>query len=460
VAIGETTRVSGDVGDVGRAHAMANKPMATAVSLMMCAQLYQRVGSACHIVCPMPRAPHDRRAFITQTMGALSGLALLPSPALLLPRLQAQAQPIKVGLIGTGRQGRAILTELAKIPQVEVAALCDRSASRVESAKARAKSAETFTDHKAMLDKRADVTAIIVATPTHLHRAIVQDVIAAGRHVFCESPLASTVEDCQAMATAAAGVKTVCHAGFQGRSNPTYRRAQPLARSELRDTVSMFAQSHRKTSWRFPAGEDETDAQANWRLDPAVSVGLAGELGAQQIDVINWCRGSLPVRVSGRGAVRAHKDGRTVADTIGVDLAWDDGVTMRYEATLANSHGGQFEMIHGINGSIRLAWTHAWLFKEADAPTQGWEVYATRQQVLDQEGIVLIANATQLAEQGQLQSGIGLPHPSLYYALMDFLKSVTEGAPVACSFRDGARSSIVGILANKAVVSGETVQIG
>ena len=107
---------------------------------------------------------------------------------------------------------------------------------------------------------------------------------------------------------------------------------------------------------------------------------------------------------------------------------------------------------HGINGSIRFAWTHAWLFKEADAPTQGWEVYATRQQVMDQAGIVLIATATQLAEQGQVQAGAGRPHPSLYYALMVFLTSVTEKAPVACSFQDGARSSILGIRANQAII--------
>ena len=403
----------------------------------------------------MARTPHDRRTFITRTVGALGGLALLPSPSLLLPRLLAQAKSVRVAVIGTGRQGRAILTELQKIPQVEVAALCDRSAARPESARGRAPKAAVFQDHRALRDPPPDTTAIIVATPTHLHRAIVEDAIAAGRHVFCESPLASTVEDCDAMAAAAASVKTVCHAGFQGRSNPTYRRAQPLVRSELRDLVSWFGQSHRKTTWRFPAGEGETDQAANWRLDPAVSTGLAGEVGAQQMDVAAWCRGSYPSRITGRGGVRLHKDGRTVADTIEVDLTWDDGVGMRYQATLANSHGGAFELVHGINGSIRFAWTHAWLFKEADAPTQGWEVYATRQQVMDQEGIVLIANATQLAEQGQLQAGAGLPHPSLYYALMDFLKSVTESAPVACSFQDGARSSAIGILANRSVVTGE-----
>lgn len=407
---------------------------------------------------PMP-GPQDRRAFIVQTVGALTGLALVPEAVDLLPTLRAQAQAIKVGVIGCGRQGRAILAELQKIPQVEVAAICDRLETRLTLAKQRAGAAEHFTDYRQLLDTRPDVTALVVATPTHLHRQMVVDALAAGRHVFCETPIAATVEDCQAMVAAADAAKTVCHAGFQGRSNPTYRRAQPLVRTELRDAVSMSGQWHRKTSWRFPASTGETEAEANWRLDPAVSAGLAGEVGAQQFDVFHWCRGSLPARVRGRGQVRHHKDGRTVADTIDLDLTWPDDVTLRYSATLANSYGGQFEVINGVNGSIRLAWTHGWLFKEPDAPTQGWEVYATRQQIFDEEGIVLIANATQLAEQGQLQAGIGLPHPAVYYALMDFLKSVTDGAPVACSMKDGAASTIVGILANQAIVSGKDVDI-
>lgn len=400
----------------------------------------------------------DRRAFIGQTLGAFGGVALVPNAVDLLPFL-SQPATVKVGIVGTGRHGRAIITELQKIPQVEIAALCDRSESRAALAKQRAQSAATFTDHKVLLDQRPDVTVIVVATPTHLHRAIVEDALAAGRHVYCEAPIAATVEDCAAMAAAAASAKTVCQAGFQGRSNPTYKRAQPLVRTELRDLVSMSGQWHRKTSWRFPAGAGDTDAQANWRLDPAVSTGLAGEVGAQQFDVAHWWRGSYPTRVIGRGGVRHHKDGRTVADTIELDLIWADGVAMRYGATLANSYGGQFEVVNGVNGSIRLAWTHGWLFKEADAPTQGWEVYATRQQIFDQEGIVLIANATQLAEQGNLQAGVGLPHPSLYYSLMDFLKSVTEGAPVACSMAEGARASMVGILANQAIVTGKEVAI-
>jgi predicted dehydrogenase len=217
----------------------------------------------------------------------------------------------------------------------------------------------------------------------------------------------------------------------------------------------MRAQHARKTSWRFPASNADSERAANWRLDPEVSTGLAGEFGAQQFDVAHWFRGAYPVRVQGRGATRLHEDGRKVPDSIELDLIWEDGVSLRYGATLASSYGGTHEQFVGTQGTIRLAWSHGWLFKEADAPTQGWEVYATRQQAFGDEGIVLVADATKLAAQGALAQGVGLPHPSLYYALVDFVRSATESAPVRCSMQEGARATMVAILANRAIMSGE-----
>ena len=227
----------------------------------------------------------------------------------------------------------------------------------------------------------------------------------------------------------------------------------------MRDPVSLYGQYHRKTSWRFPASEPGTERAVNWRLDPAVSTGLAGEIGTTQFDVAAWMMGSLPVRISGMGALRFHRDGRTVPDTVHADLVWDNGVTMHWQATLANSFGGQFEAIHATNAAIRLAWTHAWLFKEVDAPTQGWEVYATRQQFHNDEGIVLVADATKLAAQGALKKGAGLPYSSLYYALADFLDCATKGSPATATARDGARATALGILANEAIVSGQAVSV-
>jgi predicted dehydrogenase len=395
----------------------------------------------------------DRRTFIAQTAGALVGFALSPELAFAAPRRTGAAR--KVAVIGIGRQGRAILDELRKIEAIEVAAVCDIVDTRVKAGVDKAAGAEPFEDYHALIAKRSDIEAMIVATPTHLHREIAIAALDARRHVYCEAPLAATIEECRAIEAAAARGSTVFQSGLYARANPIYQRARSLVRSDsMRDVVSLYAQHHRKTSWRFPGGE-----AANWRLDPAVSIGLAGEEGTHQFDVVTWLRNKPPVRVSGSGSIRLHSDGRELADTIAVQLAWADGVVMHYEATLANSYGGSYEVINGSNGSIRLAGTHGWMFKEADAATQGWEVYATRQQFHNDEGIVLIADATRLAEQGKLKEGAGLDHPPLYYSLAAFADSFINAAPVVCTAADGARATTIGILAHQAVASGQTIEI-
>jgi predicted dehydrogenase len=409
----------------------------------------------------------SRRSFLVSTTGSLAGLVLLPDLGLAGPRRirGKDGAPLKVGVIGVGRQGRQIVQELQQIAGAEVSALCDTSRPRLAAGLRQAARAEGFADHRELLEKREDVTALIVATPTHLHRAIVTDCLRAGRHVYCEAPLAHTVDDARAIASAAQAAeappgRTIFQSGFQGRSNPVYQLARGFFRSgAVRDLVSLYAQYHRKTSWRFPAVEPDSGPAVNWRLDPAVSTGLAGEIGAQQFDVFAWFRGRLPASVAGRGSLRLYTDGRKVPDTIHATLLWDDGVALDYEATLANSYGGQFEVLYGTNSAIRLGWSLGWMFKEADAPTQGWEVYATRQQFFNDEGIVLIADATKLAAQGALKKGLGLPYSSLYYALGDFLRSVVEGTPVSCTARDGLRATALGVLSNQAIVTGQTIPV-
>lgn len=412
-----------------------------------------------------------RRAFLMSSAGAVTGLAIIPEA--LSARPYRAPEPLNIALIGVGRHGRAIAAELAKIENIKLAAICDIDQQRLDAGLRRiggeaggggagggGGGVEGFTDHKALLDKRKDITAVIVATPTHLHREVVVNALAAGRHVYCETPMAHTLDDCRAIAAAARGSKTVMAVGLEGRSNPVYQLARTFFRSDsVRDLVSMRAQQHQKTTWRVPASEPAREQAFNWRLDPAVSLGLPGEWGVQQFDVFHWYREQYPVAVRGRGGVRFHKDGREIADTVQVALEFADGAQLDYSATLANSYEGKFEVFFGSNAAIKLGWTHGWMFKEADAPTQGWEVYANRQQFHNDQGITLIADATKLASQGKLKEGVGLPYPSLYYALADFVKSVSEGKPAVAGADEGLRASVVGILAQQALRTGELVKI-
>jgi predicted dehydrogenase len=400
----------------------------------------------------------NRRDFLIRTAGSLAGLSLVPEVLRAEPlRL---VEPRRIGLIGTGRQGRAMLAELQKMPDVTVTAVCDTSPARLQTGVDRAPGSAGVADYRAVL-ARTDVDAVLIATPTHLHRQIALDAIATGKHVYLEAPIAHTIADAQAIALAAKGTKSVIYAGFQARANSVYQRAVSLMGSDaMREPVSLYAQWHRKTSLRFPASEPGTDQAVNWRLDPAVTTGLPGEVGAQQFDVALWFRdGRLPARITGSGAVRLHKDGRTVPDTVHADLIWDDGVTLHWQATLGNSFGGVHEIIHAENGAIKLAWSNGWLFKETDAPTQGWEVYATRQQFFNDEGIVLVADATKLSAQEELKKGAGLPWSPLYYALADFLKNTTDGVPSRNPLSDAARATALGILTHQAITSGATVTV-
>ncbi len=402
----------------------------------------------------------DRRSFVARTVGSLTGLALIPE----LERMGPRRLPGErlVGLIGVGRQGRAIIAELQKIEGVKIAALADTNPARLRIGLERAPGAEGFGDHRAMLEKRRDLEAVIVATPTHRHRAPTVDALAAGKHVFCEAPMAHTVEDAVAIAAAAAARPDRKFAvGFQARSNPVYQLARTFFKTaSFRDFVSGRAQYHRKTSLRYPASGGASAREVNWRLDPEVSLGLEGELGSHQLDVFHWFRGSTPSSVMGMGSIQLHRDGRELPDTVQTIFRWEDGTVVQHEATLANSYGRQQETMHGTNAAFNLAWTHGWMFKEIDAPTLGWEVYALRQQFNQDEGIILIADATKLASIGQLKAGVGLPFSPLYYALADFLRSVAfPNVPVTCSARDGLESTVVGIMAHRAVTTGSSVPI-
>ena len=400
----------------------------------------------------------DRRTFVRHTAGTLAAMALLPDLSLAAPiRFGA---PLSVAIIGVGRQGRSIIGELQKMDAAKVSAICDVDESRLRSGGRRAPGASAYATPAELFDKAKDVQAVFIATPTHLHKQIAIDALEAGLHVYCEVPLAHTIEDCREIVAAARVASGIFQAGLCGRSNPVYKLARSFYKSDaVRDLVAMRAQYNRKTTWRIPAPKASLEKARNWKLDPEVSLGLAGEQGTHQFDVFHYFLGRYPTSISGRGQIRMHNDGREIHDTIHCNVIFDDGVQLDYRATLANSFEGTHEVLYGTNAAIKLAWTNGWLFKEADAPTQGWEVYANRQQFHNDEGITLIADATKLASQGKLKEGIGLEHPPVYYSVADFLKSVIEGKPVASSAEVGMRATVVGILANQAVLTGQEITI-
>jgi len=101
---------------------------------------------------------------------------------------------VKVGVVGCGRIATVVhMPSLKKISGYELVAASDINPTRLEEVKEKFEIDETYDDYRRMLIK-ADIDAVFVCTPPQEHFKIVMDALEWGKHVFCEKPLASTVE--------------------------------------------------------------------------------------------------------------------------------------------------------------------------------------------------------------------------------------------------------------------------
>ena len=104
-------------------------------------------------------------------------------------------QPVRCGVIGLGLMGSVHADILSGMGRAELAVCCDIDPAAAE----RSPEGTRFTDDYRDLLSEPGLQAVIVATPEHLHREPVEAALEAGLSVFCEKPIASTLEDADAM---------------------------------------------------------------------------------------------------------------------------------------------------------------------------------------------------------------------------------------------------------------------
>ena len=371
------------------------------------------------------------------------------------------AEQVNVAVIGFGPWGREIASTLGRIPEVTIAAVVDTYDVMLTRAERSLPDAATYSDYRAVLDD-ASISTILIATPTHLHRQITLDALAAGKHVYVEAPMASNVDDARAMAQAARDTpEQIFQVGLLSRTHPNYQSVFQFIRSGALGKGTMArAQWHSKDSWRRASPNREREMQQNWRLDGDVSIGLPGEIGIHQLDPAMWFLGTRPVAVTGFGRTMLWDDGRDVPDTIQTIFEFEGGVNLMYDATLTSSFDGAYDLYNGRDSTIMFRDNRAWMFKEVDAPLLGWEVYARKDNFYKETGIALVANATQLDAQDvdPTEDDPNTETP-LWYAMRAFLDNHAFGPyPPAADLEVGYRATVVAIKAHEAVMNQSRVE--
>ncbi len=130
---------------------------------------------------------------------------------------------LKVGVIGVGSLGQHHARNYSEIKDVVLAGVADADHARAQEIAAKHKTV-AYADYHELLKY---VDAVSVAVPTRLHHQVARDVIAAGKHLLLEKPIASTIAQAEEIVAQAAAQGIKLQIGHIERFNPALRAASP-----------------------------------------------------------------------------------------------------------------------------------------------------------------------------------------------------------------------------------------
>ena len=189
---------------------------------------------------------------------------------------------VRVCLIGCGRAGMIHARNYAgSVKGAELIALCDPVEENLHSASRELKRIPyLYQDYREAL-KNEEIDAVIVVTPTQFHHDVVIAAANAGKHVFCEKPMASTADECDEMIRACADHHVKLQLGFMRRFDKSFSRGKELIDSGSIGEVTMIKSNTYGPSEPKP-----------WMFDVRKSYGPIGEVNSHDFDTIRWYAGS------------------------------------------------------------------------------------------------------------------------------------------------------------------------
>lgn len=310
-----------------------------------------------------PLAVVHRRKFLQMSA---AGAATLTAAS--YARAAGANERLNLGLIGCGNRGTALLTNALKLGHNAVAT-CDIAEFRLDRigkvvADADQDKPARYADHRKLLDHKG-LDAVIVATPDHHHRDMLIAAMHAEKDAYVEKPLTKSIDDGREMIEAVRNAKRVVQVGNQRHSGPHWRRCRDVIQSDdfgdlvwvkvwdtrnwiKRDPFappkSFTKEDAKKIDWdaflgKAPKREFNPVRYWSWRWYWDYAGGLMTDIGAHQLDIVQWLGGvDAPKSVTANGGTYHFKHWETPDVVHGV---WDYG---KFAATFA------VEFVNGADG--------------------------------------------------------------------------------------------------------------
>ncbi len=284
----------------------------------------------------------DRRQFL---MGSAAALGAASSV------FGAAGDTVRVACVGIGGRGRDHINGYSKLPNVEIAAICDVDDSHIANGlnqieKLGKPKPQTFKDIRKLLENK-DIDAISIATPNHWHTLMAVWACQAGKDVYVEKPCSHNIFEAKQIVAAARKYDRMVQQGSQIRSSKAVQEAVQKMREGLigdvclarglcykwRDTIG------RKPVEPVPPGVDydlwtgpspmhqftHNRFHYNWHWFWDTGNGDLGNQGIHQVDIARWGLGvKYPVKVSAIGGHFMFDDDQETPNTLNCSYEFND----------------------------------------------------------------------------------------------------------------------------------------
>ena len=382
------------------------------------------------------------RSAATQSRSNTAAKAAAATAALGIARgaHAAGSDLVRIALIGCGGRGTGAAIDCLKgAPGVEVVALGDLVADRVETSLARL--TKEFPDRVKVPPERQftgfdnyqkvcacqDVNLIITAAPPGFRPIHVKAAIDAGKHVFMEKPVAVDplgVRSIIATSEVAKQKKLAIVAGTQRRHQKRYLELMKrIHDGQIGEIVAAQCYWNQGDLWvkERTATMSEMEWQCrNWLYFSWLSGDHIVEQHVHNIDVVNWVMGAMPKNVMGMGGrqVRVGPQFGNIFDHFAVRYEYESGLTMYAMATQQRGISTRVgNVIHGTKGTARVdratasikgekPWTFDGEGSSGDLAMHAALVRAIRERKPINEGVRL-AEATMTGVMGRMSAYTG-----------------------------------------------------
>jgi len=270
----------------------------------------------------------------------------------------SSSDKLNVALVGTAHRAGDDMNDLEKTGIVNFVALCDIDDHFLGAASRRFPKAKTYTDFRQMLEQK-DIDAVMCGTPDHMHAWVTLAAMRSGRNVYCEKPLAHSLEEVRLVQETAHKLGRVTQMGTQIHAEPNYRRVVEIIQSGAIGPVNEVHVYISKNwfqdkparlgmappsyihwdQWLGPVPERPYSPDylpETWRRWWAFGEGTIGDMACHYVDLPKWAlKLGVPTKVRSEGPpvhidwcpeyLHVEYEFPARGDMPAVKLTWSDG---------------------------------------------------------------------------------------------------------------------------------------